>query len=256
MLRTVDDALAVLEMLAERGDITTRDVMVRLGRSRSSAYRVIHTLQSRGWTSDGGNGRYQLGPLALVLGTKALSGNSLPAIATEWLHRLVEATRETATLSIAVGWQRVCIAQVESPNQIRMSVPEGRPFPLYAGASGRSILAALEPSRLDQYLDTVELIPLTNHTLTSREELRRVAAADAIQGYSVALAERDGEAFSVASAITGRGGVLGTVAICGPLSRFDPEAASRFGQLARQASTAISEALGSAANAYPAAHGG
>jgi DNA-binding IclR family transcriptional regulator len=243
-LRTVNDALSVLDILAARGHTTVREVATELSRSRSGAYRVVRTLIDRGWVTDAGNGVYQLGPLALAIGAKALATLPLVQIAAPWLRRLVDETSETATLSVVVDDQRMCIEQVESPRQIRMSVPRGRLYPLYAGASGRSILSAFDTDRLDAYLSRVVMVPFTPSTVTDVDQLRATVAQDAKRGYAVARAERDGEAFSVASAIRGEFGVVGAIAICGPVSRFSAASAEPYGALTRLASADISRQIG------------
>lgn len=242
-LRTVDDALRVLELLAERGELTTKEVATELGRSRSSAYRVVRTLHDRGWMSDF-SGRYQLGPLAIMLGNRALNSSSVREIALPCLRSMSEESGETATLSVLVGWTRVCIEQVESINQIRMSVQRGVPFPLYAGASGRAILSAMDPSALDHYLDQTELVALGPETILDRADLEERLGRDRRVGYAVATMERDPEAFSVASPVRDRQGVLGSIALCGPMSRWIPSSAARYGALTTASAREISRALG------------
>jgi DNA-binding IclR family transcriptional regulator len=244
-LRTVNDALSVLDMLAERGHVTVREVASELSRSRSGAYRVIRTLADRGWATHIGNGTYQLGPLAVAIGARALSTLPLASLAAPWLRRVVDETGETATLSVLVGDHRVCIDQVESPRQIRMSVPRGTLLPLHAGASGRSILSAFDAERMAAYLSRTRLSPLTPSTLTDPDLLMATLQQDAIRGFSVALAEREAEAFSVAAPISGPDGVIGSIAVSGPVSRFSAGDEDRYGELVRMASASISQQMGS-----------
>ena len=151
-LRTVDGALQTLELLAERGRIGVRDVASTLDCSRSSAYRIVRTLQDRGWVGEAEPGSYELGPFALVLGSRALQRLSLRDIALPSMRRLVGLTEETVTVSVLVAAERVCVDQLESPRQVRMTVQVGRPYPLYAGASGKAILMGMAPETLDRYL--------------------------------------------------------------------------------------------------------
>lgn len=242
-LRTVDAALSVLELLAEQGRITVRDVAEKHDRSRSSAYRLVRTLHERGWLTANGNDTYGVGPLALMLGLRATRSHPLRETAAPWLRQLSAQFQETATLSILVGDYRVCIDQVESPRQIRMSVALGQPFPLYAGASGRSILSAMEPEQLERYLDAHPLKPLTAATITDRVRLLAQLAEDRERGYAVAIRERDPEAFSVASSIRDGDGVVGSIALSGPASRFSDEDALRYGEAAAAATDAIARSI-------------
>lgn len=242
-LRTVDAALSVLELLAEQGGITVRDVAEKHERSRSSAYRLVRTLHERGWLSSNGNDSYGVGPLALMLGLRATRSHPLREIAAPLLHQLSAQFEETATLSLLVADYRVCIDQVESPRQIRMSVPLAQPFPLYAGASGRSILSAMAPDQLKAYLSEHRLEPLTEATITEPKTLLARLSEDRERGYAVAIRERDPEAFSVAASICDSNGVIGAIALSGPASRFSADEAPRYGEAVAAAALEIARSL-------------
>jgi IclR family acetate operon transcriptional repressor len=242
-LRTVDAALSVLELLAERGGITVRDVVEKHERSRSSAYRLVRTLHERGWLTSSGNDTYVVGPLALMLGLRATRSHPLREVAAPWLHRLAAEFEETATLSLLVADYRVCIDQVESPRQIRMSVALAQPFPLYAGASGRSILSVMPSDQLHSYLADHELKPLTEATIVERDQLLMQLSDDRERGYAVAIRERDTEAFSVAAPICDDGVVIGAIALCGPATRFAPDEAPRYGKAVIDAAHEIGSGL-------------
>lgn len=242
-LQTVDDALSVLETLAERGRISVAEVAREYGRSRSSAYRLVKTLRDRQWLTAARDGTYGVGPLALMLGLRA-GRHPILEIASPWLHRLSDEFNETATLSLVVGDARMCIQQVESRREIRMIVEVGQPQPLYAGASGRAILAGMAADELQAYLAGRRLDPLTPATITTASELLARVAQDRELGYSVAVAERDPDAFSVAAAISGPSGVMGAIAICGPASRYPAGDAPQLGAAAAGAAADITRQLG------------
>lgn len=245
-LRTVDDALRTLERLAERGEISVRDVAAELECSRSSAYRIVRTLMDRGWIAEARPGEYELGRLALMLGTRAIKQHSLREVALPSMRALRDATDETVTLSVLVGTERVCIEQLESSKQVRMKVAVGHPYPLYAGASGKAILAAMDADDLARYIARTRLAKLAPNTIQSRAKLARSVADAASRGYVVSVAERDPEAFSIAAPITGPDGVVGSIAMCGPASRFVEADAARYGRRVKDAAAEISIALGQA----------
>lgn len=242
-LRTVDAALSILETLAEQGAITVRDVAEQQSRSRSSAYRLVRTLHERGWLTPGRDDTFGVGPLALMLGFRATRAHPLREVAAPLLHRLSTEFQETATLSLLVSDYRVCIDQVESPRQIRNSVPLGQPFPLYAGASGRSILSAMTPEQLSAYLEGRQLKRLTEATIIERTALLDQLSEDRQRGYTIAIRERDPEAFAAAAPICDVRGVIGSIAVSGPASRFSPEDAPRYGNAVAQAARELSRAM-------------
>lgn len=242
-LQTVDDALSVLEALAERGRISVAEVAREYGRSRSSAYRLVKTLRDRQWLTAAKDGTYGVGPLALMLGLRA-GQHPILEIASPWLRRLSDEFNETATLSLLVADARMCIQQVESRREIRMIVEVGQPQPLYAGASGRAILSRMTGEDLQAYLAGRRLDPLTPATITRASELMARVTQDRELGYSVAIGERDPDAFSVAAAISGPSGVMGAIAICGPASRYPAGDTRQLGAAAARAAADITRRLG------------
>ncbi|HZP96417.1 MAG TPA: IclR family transcriptional regulator [Candidatus Limnocylindria bacterium] len=247
MLDTVNDALRVLELLGEHGKIAVKDIATELRCSRSSAYRIVRTLQDRGWMVEARFGTYELGPRATALGLLAAARPSLRDVALPVMRKLVERFDETVTLSVLLGRERVCIDQIESPKEIRMTVRIGQPYPLYAGGSGKAILMALADDLRAAYLRDVPRRRLTPNTLVERRALERSLAENRARGYVVSVAERDPEAFAVAAPIVDRNGVVGAIALCGPVSRWQAASAERYGPAVRDAAAQISAQLGATA---------
>lgn len=247
VLDTVNDALRVLELLGERGGIAVKDVAAELRCSRSSAYRIVRTLHARGWIVESHFGVYALGPQATALGTHGRAQPGLRDIALPVMRDLVRRFGETVTLSVLVGQERVCIDQVESPKEIRMTVRVGQPYPLYAGGSGKAILMALAPEVRTAYLRQVPRRRLTKNTQTDRRALEQALAASEARGYVVSVAERDPEAFAVAAPISDRSGVVGAIALCGPVSRWQSSSAASYGAAVVDASRRVSAQLGAPA---------
>ena len=125
------------------GSLGVSEISRRLGLSKAVVYRILRSLVSRRLLSvdEAGGGRYRLGPAAATLGARALRDLDLRENALPVLRRLQHESGETATVSELVGVSRVYLDQVSSLKEIKMTVEIGRPFPLHAGASSRTILA-------------------------------------------------------------------------------------------------------------------
>lgn len=244
ILDTVSDALHVLELLGERGGIAVKEIAEELGCSRSSAYRIVRTLQERGWLVEARFGQYELGPRAAALGAISNSRPALRDVALPVMRALVDRFGETVTLSVLLGRERVCVDQIESPKEIRMTVRVGKPYPLYAGGSGRAILMALGDDARAAYLRDVPRRRLAKNTLVERRALEKALADSRARGYVVSVAERDTEAFAVAAPIRDRSGVIGAIALCGPVSRWQSSLAPTYGAAVVSATREISAQLG------------
>lgn len=86
------------------------------------------------------------------------------------LRELQSATSETTTVSAAVARGRVYLDQVESSQEIKMTVEIGRRFPFHAGSTSACILAFLPPDEQRAVL-TGPLDRLTERTVTDRATL-------------------------------------------------------------------------------------
>lgn len=246
-VRAVERTVALLLAFTELGtELGVTELARHLGLAKSVVHRSLVTLIRTGFlVQDKKTGLYRLGPQALGLGLAALGQVDLPRLALPFMEKLRSATKETVTLSMLIGDYRVYVAQLESPQDVRMTVELGKRWPLYAGASGRAILANLPQHEIERYLSSVQLAAITSQTITSSERLMAKLAEVRSLGYAVSGGERDPWAAAVASAISAKGrGIVGSISVCGPLPRFTPDRIHEYCQLVKTSAAAISAALG------------
>ncbi|HLH64816.1 MAG TPA: IclR family transcriptional regulator [Solirubrobacteraceae bacterium] len=216
----------------------------RTGMSKAVAHRILQSLRSRDLVGADGRGSYRLGVAAAALGARALARLDLRSSSLPILRELRELTQETTTLSALSGLARVYLAQVVSPQEVKMTVEVGRPFPLHAGASSKAILAHADPELREQVLSR-PLVALTPYTPVTRAELERELATIAAEGVAVSRGERQAGAGSVAAPLFGpHGEVVGSISVCGPVDRFDGERARLLAEPVREAAAAITRRLG------------
>jgi IclR family transcriptional regulator, acetate operon repressor len=235
----------LLAFVGESEPLGVSELARRLGLSKAVVHRILRSLSSRGLISPGGAGRgYSLGPAAAALGASALSGLELRRLALPVLRRLQQASGETSTLSELVGASRIYLEQVPSVRGIKMTVELGRPFPLHAGASSRSILAFAPPD-LQEAVLSGPLEALTPLTITKRVLLEAELALVRELGTAVSFGERQPGAGSVAAPVLGFDGyAVGALSVCGPVDRFDEETVERIRPLVGEAALEVSRGMG------------
>lgn len=217
----------------------------RLDLSKAVVHRTLQSLVDRQLVAYESRSRaYKLGPASAALGARALRESDLRTVAMPVLRELQHLTGETTTVSALVPGGRVYLDQIESAQEIKMTVEVGRRYPLHAGASSRSILAFLP---LDERAEVIDgaLQARTSETLTDRDRL--VASLDEVRrvGYAYSDGERQADAGSVAAPIFGfDGSVRGSISVCGPRARVDDEARARFIPPLLESADTISRALG------------
>lgn len=221
------------------------EIARELGLSKAVVHRILQSLASRSFVTVNPDTReYRLGPAALALGARALRDVDLRRAARPVLRRLRDDTDETTTLSELVDDGRVYLDQIESRQEVKMTVELGRPHPLHAGASSRVILAFLPAERVKRIVDG-GLPALSSDTITSTHALCRELAEVRRKGYATSHNERQFGAASVAAPVFNvESEVIGSLSVCGPVSRFDDATTARYAPLVKAAAEEVSRVLG------------
>src|SRR5215471_1271537 len=186
----IDRALAVLGVLAEASQpLGVTEIARRIGLPKSVVHYHISALVRNRYVEARADRRYGLGYAALRLGRGNHTNLELRTRALPHMRALHHETWETVTLSVLVGRERVYVEQLVSPQEIKLAVELGRPFPLHAGASGRAILAFLQEDARESILKQ-PLERLTSQTVTDRAHLRSLLVATRESGVAVSHNER------------------------------------------------------------------
>jgi IclR family pca regulon transcriptional regulator len=161
---------------------TLSDVAKATGVSRATARRSLHTLVRLGYVRYDGT-LFGLTPKVLELGHAYLRGLSLPRVAEPHLRDLMNDTRETASLSVLDGDHVVHVARVATTGVITVAINVGARFPAYATAMGRVLLAGMDDKEFDDYLERVDLQPLTDQTVIDAGRLRSIVESVRASGF-------------------------------------------------------------------------
>jgi DNA-binding IclR family transcriptional regulator len=240
----IDRALAVLGVLAEASQpMGVTEIARRVGLPKSVVHYHVSALVRNRYVEARPDRRYGLGYAALRLGRGNYSNLELRARALPHMRVLHHDTWETVTLSVLVGRERVYVDQLVSPQEIKLAVELGRPFPLHAGASGRAIMAFL-PADAREALLSEPLERLSAHTVVDANGLRDLLESVRIAGVAISRSERQEGAASVAAPVFDNHGVAGAISVCGPEYRFDPASLEGYAPMLKSAAMQLSRELG------------
>src|SRR5205085_4669998 len=121
-VRSVDRAAALLLALGEsQGEAGVTELARRLGLHKSTASRLLATLQKRGLVEqDDDTGKYRLGLVVIRLAERAERTLDLRGIAAPELERLARLTHETTRVGIPAGDTLLTAAHTHRPNPIAL----------------------------------------------------------------------------------------------------------------------------------------
>ena len=215
----VQRALAVLDELAgTQADLGTNEIARRTLINASSVSRLLATLTDAGLVEHSSEtGRYRLGLRLLELGNAVLERLDIRPIARRQLQALVDATGETATLSVPGEAVSITIDVVQSTSTVQSVARLGRPGVGHATATGKIVLAfagvPLPAGRLTRY---------TERTIVDRVALERQLALIRARGWAEAIGERELDLNGIAAPVLDRrGGLVSVLGVQGPAPRFD-----------------------------------
>jgi len=240
--RTLDILLVFLREGRPLG-ISELSRMLRL--PKATVHRLVAVLVGRGFLARGpGTPHYRVGLAAFQLGTRFLEQTHVRAAALPVIRELAAATGETVNLNVVIDGRRVCVEKAESTHDIRHAVELGRPLPLYAGASGKVLLAHLPEEQIHAVVRN-GLRRLAARTPVDRAQLLRQLAEIRRRGVAVSSDERVDGASSVSAPIRdGLGRVVAGLTISGPTYRFTPDRIRDFTARVGAGAERISRLLG------------
>lgn len=138
----VDKAIGLLRLFGERAaPLTLTELAAAAGLYKSTALRLLASLEHGGLVRRQADGRFGLGPESARLGMAYARGFSLAPTVMPVLKALVERTRESAAFHVRNGPRRLCLFRVDSPQVVRDHVRAGDSMPLDRGAGGRVLMA-------------------------------------------------------------------------------------------------------------------
>ena len=148
----LDKALDLLELLADEADgLTQTGIAEAVGRNVSQIYRVLATLERRGYVSrDDRSGRYLLSMALFDLAHRHPPLRGLVQLAAGPMRALADEIRQSCNLSVDDAGAVRIIAQAESPADFGYHVRVGARFPIETTATGAVLGAGTDaaPSTL------------------------------------------------------------------------------------------------------------
>src|SRR3712207_4348133 len=138
LVQSVDRALSVLEILGARGEAGVTEIAGELGVHKSTAFRLVAVLESRGFVEQlEDRGKYRLGFGIVRLAGATAAQMDLAQEGRRTCEELAAELGETVNVAIQDGDRVVNISQVRGTASISTHDWVGRGTPLHATSSGK-----------------------------------------------------------------------------------------------------------------------
>ena len=248
--RSISRALDVLEAFSEeRPALTLKDLSRAISFPDSSLFRVLVTLQKRGYLHQNEDGSYQLARKVL-LGKLSERAEWLREVARGEMQKLASHFNETASLAYLFDSRIQVIESIDSLHDIRVSNRPGRVLPPHCSAMGKAITAFQNREQADRILETYGLAPRTSHSVTDRREL--ILQLEQIRESGIAYDREESTLGGICMAAAIQmpdGRVVAAVSVSTPTARMTPEQEKETATGVLETAAAIAKAASKARSA-------
>ena len=246
-IRSVDRALDIIGCVAERnGELTIDRIVETVGLPKTTAFRLLATLETRGFVQRHPQLQtYRLGPLALIVGARALGDLDIRRIARPHIEGLMARTSETVHLSVLSQDSALCIDKIDSRRSVRMSSYVGFRDPLHCSGVGKALLAFQPDEKQKALVGRIALPRQTPHTITGRRALQKELVAIRVRGFATDIEEIEEGLACIAAPIRDHTGLAAaSVSISGPTTRVNDSTLAELIPAVLACAEAISRDLG------------
>jgi DNA-binding IclR family transcriptional regulator len=213
--------LQTISVLDERETVGVTELADELGVAKSTAHYHLDTLWSQGFVVKDGT-QYRLGLRFLGIGLRTRRRIPIFDVAKKEIDKLASETGELAILSIEQRGLGVFIYKSGGSDAVDIDAEIGEGATMHNRALGKAMLAQYDEQRVGEIIDRHGLPQTTEHTITTRkelrEELRDVRDANIAFNREESLEGIHGVGVPITS---GGGDVLGAMSIAGPAKRLN-----------------------------------
>lgn len=222
-LKTLARGFRVLASFTpEKPEASLTDLAEVLECDASTASRFAYTLEELGYLErDEQTKMYRISPKIFALTVSLTGPRNIRKVSLPFMNELRNTTGETVVLGVRDGGEIVVIEVVETRHALVPRGWVGGRVPVYCSALGKATLSHLPPEELTRLLDTLSLMPFTEHTIVNRINLLRELELTRERGWALNNEENTAGVVSVGAPIfTGSWEPSGAICVDVPTARI------------------------------------
>lgn len=242
----INRVLRLVSLLSDHPHLTAKQAAAILGWPVSSTHRLLRKLAEAEFAAQTERGTFTAGMELFRIVGRLATKVPFVEIAEPLLASLSQQFGETSLLSILERRQlRMYTAFAASPQDpMRYIIELNRRDPLVWGASGRALLAHLQPEEIDAVL-AMGAPPNAKGEVLDAAELRAGLAEVLSRGFAMSKSHRTLNSVGIAVPFFGSdGAVVGSVAFQVPAFRFQDEQVETMVTALQHTATVISQQIG------------
>jgi DNA-binding IclR family transcriptional regulator len=244
-VRALARGLTILALFdIEHPEWSLNDICARTGMSKTTAYRMVRTLEVRDFLAhDAKTERYHLGKATIPGAYLSMSYVGFLRSAHPFLEDLAKATGETVEFTVGSAEGAVVVDEVATTHPFRLNRPTGRILTSTANSSFR-MHVAFRPVVEQRKIINSARHQWTPNAVIDPEEIMRRLAAEKSEGLAYDLEELDPGVCAVSAPVLERDGTLKAVlTVVAPAERFGPRERRKKAEALRGVAAKMTEYL-------------
>jgi len=226
---SVDNALRILQMLRDSGQVRVSDVAAELGIARSTAHRMLAMLVYRDFAVQAEDRSYRPGPAIAAEPLRGEPAQRLRQAMRPHMEALCDQVAETINLVVRLGTQTRFLHTVESAQVLRVGDRQGTVLPAWKTSGGKALLAELPDVQLTALLRGAAGRPPEGMTAAERRSLVNELRLVRDQGYAENIQESESGVCAIGLCLRDKtGDPVAALSVSAPSVRYTPDRSRMF----------------------------
>jgi len=245
-INSLSRGLKILDIIHERGKVGVTELSNYLGVNKSTAYRLLVTLEEFGYVEQiAENGKYALGLKLCKFQEKVLNNYDIRTIAHPFLEKLTDITGEASGLSIRKGDKIILIDCMNSPQHLGVILQIGDLEEINCTAHGKAMLYSLTEEEQKRLIGLESFKKHTPNTIVDPDEIFKDAQVNKERGYALDNEENTLGMRCIATNIYDfNGNAVASIGISGPKHRITSDRMQDYIKMVKDIANDISHKLG------------
>lgn len=227
-INAVEMSMRILETLRELEGAGVTEIAERVGTTKATVHNHLRTLEQEDLVVQEESGEYDVGLRFLDMAHYAKSRFPISQIVEDEVDKLAGESGEMALFTVEEHWQGVTLYVAYGENAVQTPIYIGNREPLHNTAVGKAILAHKPEEEIERFLDEEGLTPVTEQTITDRDEFLAELEEVRKRGIAYNREEAIHGLVGVGAPIKRHNGtVTGALSIIGPGSRMEDDRLER-----------------------------
>lgn len=228
-IESVDNALRILQVLRDSGQVRVSEVAAELGIARSTAHRLLAMLVYRDFAIQAEDRSYRPGPALSAEPLRGEPAQRLRQLMRPHMEALRDQLAETVNLTVRLGMQTRFLHTVESAQVLRVGDRQGTVLPAWKTSGGKALLAELSDAQLTALLRGANGRPPEGMTAAERRALVSELRLVRDQGYAENIEQSESGVCAIGLCVRDQvGDAVAALSVSVPSVRYTPERSRAF----------------------------